>query len=478
MAILLRMIGAGALLGMGGFAVVSWREGERRASLLAIVIASIVAGLYLGVGFFAFAGREALGWGLIGLPFLASGVLLWPRSARIEYDHREPTARVDECDTMFSRRELVPRTQRYEDYYRAHPELLAVDEAWRKKPGLLSPGTRYFHREAFAAADASFLAVDELHGLVEDPQEGENSAAAVDGKPSREEDEGRESTTGIARPEGAPDRNASAEDTRFLCSWAKKLGAVSCGVTELREAHFYTVGGRRERYGLPIHSTHTHALAFTVEMDHRMMLSSPDASTVMESAQQYFNAGAIAVQLAVAIRKLGFSARAHIDANYQVICPLVARDAGLGEIGRMGLLMTPRLGPRVRIGVVTTDLPLHVTPRREDPAIEDFCSICKKCAVVCPSQAISREDAKEQGGVRRWRIDPEACFSYWCDSGTDCGRCVSTCPFSHPDQFYHNLIRWGIRRSPLFRQLALRLDDLFYGRKPRPRKLPIWLGSH
>ncbi|MFQ6103859.1 MAG: hypothetical protein ACE5OP_06150 [Candidatus Glassbacteria bacterium] len=52
------------------------------------------------------------------------------------------------------------------------------------------------------------------------------------------------------------------------------------------------------------------------------------------------------------IRNLGYPARTHIDGNYRVVCPLVARDAGIGEIGRMGLLMTPRLGPRVRIAVV------------------------------------------------------------------------------------------------------------------------------
>lgn len=55
------------------------------------------------------------------------------------------------------------------------------------------------------------------------------------------------------------------------------------------------------------------------------------------------------------LNKPGFNSRAHIDGDYELICPLVARDAGLGEIGRMGLLMTPRLGPRVRIAVVTTE---------------------------------------------------------------------------------------------------------------------------
>ena len=76
-------------------------------------------------------------------------------------------------------------------------------------------------------------------------------------------------------------------------------------------------------------------------MDKQALDHAPHGPVVMESAQQYLSAAAIAVQAAAFIRRLGWPAEAHIDGNYQVICPLVARDAGLGEIGRMGLLMTP-----------------------------------------------------------------------------------------------------------------------------------------
>ena len=79
------------------------------------------------------------------------------------------------------------------------------------------------------------------------------------------------------------------------------------------------------------------------------------------------------------IRSMGYPALAHIDGNYRVVAPLVARDAGLGEIGRMGLLMTPELGPRVRLGVVTTDIPLVPDPAGYAPAVLDFCRACKKC---------------------------------------------------------------------------------------------------
>ncbi len=78
------------------------------------------------------------------------------------------------------------------------------------------------------------------------------------------------------------------------------------------------------------------------------MSAAPAAPTVMESAHKYLISGAIAIQIAHFIRELGYDAMAHIDANYELICPLVARDAGLGEIGRMGLLITPKHGTRVR----------------------------------------------------------------------------------------------------------------------------------
>jgi epoxyqueuosine reductase QueG len=154
---------------------------------------------------------------------------------------------------------------------------------------------------------------------------------------------------------------------------------------------------------------------------------------------------------------------------------LVARDAGLGELGRMGLLMTPKLGPRVRISVVTTDIPLLIDNRNAEYSVTDFCRMCKKCAVACPSKAISFEDKNEIDGVKRWQINSEACFSLWCTMGTDCGRCIAVCPYSHHDNLFHNFIRLGIKNSKVFRKFAVEMDDAIYGRKPATANLPDWL---
>jgi ferredoxin len=77
-------------------------------------------------------------------------------------------------------------------------------------------------------------------------------------------------------------------------------------------------------------------------------------------------------------------------------------------------------------------------------------------------------------GVKRWQINSEKCYHYWTLTGTDCGRCVTVCPYSHPDSRFHRFIRWGIKNNLVFRRLAIKLDDVFYGRKPGVRPLPDW----
>ena len=131
----------------------------------------------------------------------------------------------------------------------------------------------------------------------------------------------------------------------------------------------------------------------------------------------------------------------------------------------MGILMTPRLGPRVRLGVVTTDLPLIADQPGDDASVIDFCTICRKCATNCPVAAIPLGERTAVDDGLRWAIDAETCFRYWSVVGTDCATCVRVCPYSHPDSLAHNVVRWAITRSAFARRVMLRLDDLFYGKR-------------
>jgi ferredoxin len=438
-------IGVLLVLALAWAGIVSWREGEPRAAGVFLVAAVTLPVPYLVVGLVAFEGRVPSAVALLGLTTLVLVVLVVPTGRAPSAGDDTPTTRIDERDVMFSRAHLVPGSRRHEGYYAANPDRKAADDEFRRQPGLLARAATMYHPYGFAAADATFWSVEHLRTIVD----GDVAAQRIDCDPREIGD--------------------------FIRAWSLKMGAVSVGVTRLEAYHLYTHVGRGAEYGNPVEREHDLAIAFSVEMARDMVAPAPKSPITMESAQRYMHAAVIAVQVAAFIRGLGYPARAHIDGNYRVVCPLVARDAGLGEIGRMGLLMTPQLGPRVRLGVVTTNLDLPVEQRRPDGTMIDFCARCRKCADVCPSSAIPFDGRATIDGVQRWRIDSEACYTLWTKLGTDCGRCVSVCPYSHPDNLLHDLVRAGVRNSALFRQLAIRLDDVFYGRTPRSAALPDWM---
>jgi reductive dehalogenase len=431
------------------FALVSVREGEPRAAKRAAAGAVLVAIPFLLAGYIGLANDTAVPSLILLLG--AAGImlaLLLPIGNRTPEKEGTPSVRFDERDIMFARRALSPGSDRFETYYQRNPSKRELDDNFRKRPGLSTEGALYYDPFSAASSEASFAAVASFQAILD-----------------REEKL-------IQKQPVNPDKMAE-----FLKRWSKKLGAVSSGITELKDYHLYSHIGRGDRYGEPVVLDHPFAFAITVEMDKLTLDQAPYGPVLMESAQQYLNSGAIAVQVAEFIRHLGYSARAHIDGNYRVICPLVARDAGLGEIGRMGLLMTPELGPRVRLAVVTTDMPLSIDGRKYDQSMIDFCEICRKCADVCPSKSIPFGEREEIDGALRWKINPESCFTYWCTIGTDCGLCMRSCPFSHPDNVMHNIVRVGVKRSAAFRRLALGLDDLFYGRIPIRAQVAPWINA-
>jgi len=441
----LMTLGFVMLLGFGAFGLFSVWESERRAAYVALGAAALTS-LPLLLSWLLPVAVKLVILGMIVAGGIVGVVLFLLPIGRVERGNDVPRQRFDERDVMFARARLIPGSPEYEAYYAMRPENRAGDDKIRTLPGLLSPTASKADPLAFASAEASFSLTEALREEVDGP------AAPVRSK------------------------FAAAQMTPYIKSLARYYGAYTVGITELQPYHIYSHIGRGSGdYGAPITLDHRYAIAFTVEMDHAMMGLAPDATGVMESARQYVEAAKIALQLGYLIRSLGYPARAHMDGNYRIIAPLVARDASLGEIGRMGLLMTPELGPRVRLGVVTTDLPLIPDQRSDDTSVIDFCRICKKCAENCPSRSIPLGDREEIDGALRWRINSDSCFRYWNLIGTDCGLCMAVCPYSHPNNPAHNLVRWAVWHSGLARRAALWMDDVFYGRKPAPRPAPGWI---
>ncbi len=418
---------------LAAFAWLSWREGEPRAMRISGAAAVLIGASLATFAMFPLMIKVAVLLCLAALLLIAIILFMLP-IGMVQQVPDIPHTRFDERDIPFSRVRLRPGSQDYLTYYLMHPDNQIIDDRIRSLPGLLSLNALHADPVIFSTAEASFAVTEALRDHVDGPV----------------------TQTQLERD---PD-----DFTSTIKSLTKHLGARAVGIAKLEPYHIYShVGRGTGTYGAPITLDHRFAIAFTVEMDRAIMNQAPQAPVVAESARKYVESAVIAIQLSALIRELGYPARAHIDGNYQVVAPLVARDAGLGEIGRMGILMTPELGPRVRLSVVTTDLPLLPDGRSNFDSIIDYCRHCAICAECCPSCAIPFGDRIEIDGAVRWRIDSNRCFQYWNVVGTDCGVCMSVCPYSHPDNWAHNLIRWAVHHSGASRRAAHYLDHVVCG---------------
>ena len=117
--------------------------------------------------------------------------------------------------------------------------------------------------------------------------------------------------------------------------------------------------------------------------------SGDDWISVAQSMRAYLRFSLLGGVVAKHLRNLGYGARAHTVMDGEVLQPPLLLLSGLGEVSRIGeVILNPFLGPRLKSGVVTTDLPLaHDKP--VDFGLQRFCESCNKCARECPSGAIT-----------------------------------------------------------------------------------------
>ncbi|MFQ6108981.1 MAG: 4Fe-4S dicluster domain-containing protein [Candidatus Aminicenantales bacterium] len=378
-------------------------------------------------------------FGLVFAVVLVSGLFLGfsrlkKRSIQIVGEQKK----VDERDVIFARFDQQESSDSFHDYYRRRPELRKIDDEIRKIPDILTLSHTQKDPWHFSLAAGEF---DFLEHQITD----------VDGK------------VGSWKLSSLP-----SDNSRRIKEIIRYLGSEACGICRLNQAYVYShVGRGPELYGKKVELVHAYAVVFAVEMDFGMIRAAPHPAVIVETAKQYIQAARISIVLAHMIRRLGYPARAHIaGSNYQAVIPPLGWEAGLGELGRLGILITSRYGPRARLGLVTTDLPLEPDGPRT-LGIQNFCEKCQKCARNCPAQAIPSGEKTEENGVLKWVLKREECYRFWRKVGTDCALCIAVCPYSKPDHVFHSLIRRMTERSSSAQSLAIRGDDFFYGRFPR-----------
>lgn len=197
------------------------------------------------------------------------------------------------------------------------------------------------------------------------------------------------------------------------------------------------------------------------------MYAAPVYGTSMEA---YSNVRFATGKLEVFLNRIGWSARANVPgADYELMLPPIAVQAGLGESSRNGCLITPEVGPNIRLACVVTDLEFEYD-KPIDIGVRDFCIECKICATTCPSGSISKSDEPDAivRGYKVYEFNQDSCFRMWnslpSNHNLGCRICISVCPYTRRNNWIHALVKEADPRDPtgLTRKTLLAMQHNFF----------------
>ena len=347
----------------------------------------------------------------------------------------EEIRRYDERNNVQGRLELRPGTPAWEEYYEKHPELKEVDRQ-NQKFEEISVGHP-------ADNNATSATVEILRDLSREDM--------VDGPVAQE------------KIEMTPERA-----TEKIKGFAEYMGIDVVRIGPLNPMYVYSHKGRHygrtdtgePKVGTPIELTHKNAIVLVVGLDTKLLRGAPKKQVMFAIHKAYYQLGTIAIAVARYIRLSGYPARAHIMRNYQLIIPPIAIDAGVGELGRNGIVISKEFGPAIKMAVVTTDLPLIHDPKA-NMGVDAVCRKCRICAQNCPAGALNHGEKKIIRGVERYPFTPEACFGTWKTTGTDCGVCLISCPFTRDSSFRQSICAHPLSPGDeLPEELAIKIEQM------------------
>lgn len=164
-----------------------------------------------------------------------------------------------------------------------------------------------------------------------------------------------------------------------------------------------------------------------MEMNYDAINSAPEPPAGLESLRIYAELGIATNLLADFIRSKGYRVIACHPLGGPILYPAMAVHAKLGHIGKQGLLITKKFGPRQRLSMVTINAGPLPEVQEEKFEISEYCEKCRRCIQFCPVKAIFENPLVNENGTTT-RIDSDKCFEYFYET-TGCSVCIESCPF-------------------------------------------------
>ncbi len=180
------------------------------------------------------------------------------------------------------------------------------------------------------------------------------------------------------------------------------------------------------------------AIILAMEMSKEKIDKAPSQVTLNMVFGTYDELGIAANNVAFFLREHGYAAQADHPLGGLVLFPPLAQKAGIGWIGKHGLLITPQFGPRVRLAAVYTSIEnLPYFEKTDHSWIEEYCKTGGICIKQCPAHAILEESIIHNTG-RMTNIKQQECFEYF-GQFYGCSVCIKVCPFSESMHAYERL---------------------------------------
>jgi len=236
--------------------------------------------------------------------------------------------------------------------------------------------------------------------------------------------QGELAVTSINKNTKSPDNSITKEQLSDFVKFAESLGIKQIGYTKIpRELIFKE---RAIRYD--------NAIVLIKEMDKEKIAKAPSIETFRTVFETYDTLGIVTNKLTDYLRKNNFYAQASHPLGGLVLYPPLAQKAGLGKLGKHGLLITPQFGARQRISAIFTSIEnLPITDNNEHDWISQFCDSCNKCIKKCPPKAILDEPIIHPS-KRETHIIRSKCLPYF-NENKGCSICLKECVFSYSDYY-------------------------------------------
>lgn len=176
------------------------------------------------------------------------------------------------------------------------------------------------------------------------------------------------------------------------------------------------------------------AIVLSMNMDNEAISTSPSKKSLKTIWYTYDKLSVASVKVARFLRKKGYATHASPPLGGIALYPKIAQEAGLGEFGYSGVLITPINGSTLRLAAVYTNIEnLPMKKTNEHDWVRDFCEQCRRCIKECPPGAIYDTPIVHETG-RVTHIDNEKCFPYFANN-YGCTVCIKVCPFNNTDYY-------------------------------------------